>query len=190
MPNTSLGRILNISIFETNEHNETTGVVYNVCSEGCAAAIRTALSADSQSFTSSFCAHFEDDEPCASCGSELHLPDALSCVELDNLITGKFEYFTQCDKWRIRYVEGESLWHKMMRNKRPITVEAIKSKAELQDLLDDDETIEEFIADDPDAGFYLSHLGSEYVLFIQTAGFEFIFTRNGHAPCGDKLIKQ
>lgn len=97
----------------------------------------------------------------------------------------KFEYFNQCDRWRIKYPNGESGWQEMMANKTPMNIGNFKKMVDFDGLLDSDDendTIENYIMGDPDSGFYHSEIQGTKVLFFQTAGFEFIFTEDGEEP--------
>jgi len=104
------------------------------------------------------------------------------CVNTVNGIEAPFDYFNQCDRWRTRYEDGEQNWQEMMKKKRPVSLEAFLLMADVSQLLDEDETLSDFVADDPEHGFYISEANSKPVLFIAHAGFEFIFTSNGDAP--------
>lgn len=91
----------------------------------------------------------------------------------------KLSYFGQCDKVRSLSDENELLWHEMMKNKNPISIDYFIQSVDFSNILDDDETPEEWINNasmsDPDSGTYESNWGIEPVMFFQTAGFEFIF---------------
>ncbi len=109
-------------------------------------------------------------QACSQCGKEL--PNTLA----------KFTYFNQCDRWRIRYPNGEEQWQEMMANKYPLPIEEFLLLADTSDLLDEDETLSDFVADDPDHGFFISTANKKPVMFIAHAGFEFIFTEDGESP--------
>ena len=89
---------------------------------------------------------------------------------------GKYRYLGQCD--RLRMCGDEESWQTMMAQKQPISKEEFETRCDLSQLLEDDETLDDFIAGDPDAAFYKSVWGDKPAYFIQTAGFEFIFTSN------------
>ena len=90
------------------------------------------------------------------------------------LETGKYRYLGQCDRLRCH---SEDHWQAMMSQKQPVSKEEFVAMTDLSELLDDeDETIDDFIAGDPDAGFYKSVWGDSPAYFLQTHGFEFIFT--------------
>lgn len=98
------------------------------------------------------------------------------------------DYFNQCDRWRIGNDEGERLWHLMMANAEPISNSSMKKGADLYQLLDEEETLEDFMADDEGSSCYRSSFDGVTVLFVQSSGFEFIFTEDGKSP--EKLIKE
>ena len=93
------------------------------------------------------------------------------------LITEKYQYLGQCDRLRCH---SENLWQTMMEQKQPISAEEFFSMCDLSELRDEDESDEEYInhltASDPDLGFYKSVWGESPAYFLQTHGFEFIFT--------------
>lgn len=96
-----------------------------------------------------------------------------------------YSYFNQCDRWRLRYPTGEAHWNEMMANKQSVSLEQFKALVDLSGLLDPEDqndTLELFISDDVSSGFYQSKVGQSEVLFIQTSGYEFIFTVDGEAP--------
>jgi len=84
-------------------------------------------------------------------------------------------FYKDCFRLRSEGEEGEHFWKEMMDNKERITLVEFEMCADTSSLLEDDETLEDFVADDPDHAFYSSRIGNEEVCFIQTAGFEFIF---------------
>lgn len=88
--------------------------------------------------------------------------------------TFKLSYLGQCDKLR-RIAQGEQLWQQMLLLKAPVSIDTFKHLCQLEELLDEDETLEDFLADDPSSGLYASFWGEQRCLFIQTSGFEFIF---------------
>lgn len=92
------------------------------------------------------------------------------------------EFFQPCDRYRMNFESGEENWHEMMGNKKEIPVESFLKIADTSRLLDDDETVEDFMASDPEAATYISTIKDEKVAFIATSGFEFIFTKDGEEP--------
>lgn len=93
----------------------------------------------------------------------------------------KLDYFNQCDRWRMTYKNGEENWQAMIANKEPISLSSFLKVVNIEQLLWD-ETVEDFVSDDPEHGFYSSKINNERVVFLQTAGFEFIFTEDGLEP--------
>lgn len=97
----------------------------------------------------------------------------------------KFKYFNQCDRWRTSFANGEQSWQLMMSNKTPISMERFKERVDFSGLLNTDDkndTVELFISNDSGSGFYLSDINGTKVLFLQTSGYEFIFTVDGEEP--------
>ena len=86
---------------------------------------------------------------------------------------------------------GETLWQQMMQNRQPISEQEFLSAVDMSDMLDPDETPEQFLAnsygsDPQETAFYKSHWDHqgqiEDVMFLQTHGFEFIFRRDVKRP--------
>jgi len=98
----------------------------------------------------------------------------------------KLIYLGQCDELRRQCFpssmagtsRGEDLWQRMMLLRQSISLEEFEDACDISDLLDEDETLEQFLADDPKSGAYLSYWGNQKCMFIQSSGFEFIFTSN------------
>lgn len=86
-------------------------------------------------------------------------------------------YLAQCDVFRRRYDGGEEAWHEMMAKKEPVSATEFKAMCDASALLDDDETLEDRMAEYPDAGYYRSEVAGLPCYFLQHAGFEFIFLR-------------
>jgi len=88
-------------------------------------------------------------------------------------------YFSQCDRLRIFYKEGEALWQEMMDNRFPVVLGKAMGAVDATDLLDEDETLESLfhyhLDSDPEAQFYTSSIRGEEVYFLQSSGFEMIF---------------
>jgi len=89
------------------------------------------------------------------------------------------QYIGQCDVLRKRSQNNEDNWQEMMARKSPITREEFLRSVDLTPLLDEDESVEDFInyieTSDPSTGYYQSFWGKKPCVFYQTAGFEFIF---------------
>lgn len=84
-----------------------------------------------------------------------------------------YVFLGPCD--RLRMAGNETKWQEMMHHKTPISAEEFGQACALKTLLEDDETLWDFVAGDPDSGFYTSIWGGQPCMFIQTHGFEFIF---------------
>lgn len=91
----------------------------------------------------------------------------------------KYGFHDQCD--RFRRAGGEADWQEMMSNAKPVSLAAFESQSDCELMLDEGETLAEFLegSSDPDAGCYVSEIRGHRVLFVQSAGFEFIFTAGG-----------
>ncbi len=86
----------------------------------------------------------------------------------------KFTYFGQCDRVR-RCYGNEEKWQEMIKNHTKIDIETFKSLCNYEILLEDDETLEEYIADDQGAYFAISNWGDLECCYLMRVGFEFIF---------------
>ena len=99
-------------------------------------------------------------------------------VEVDlaeSLIEGvKFTFFKTCDRFR-RCLGGEADWHKMMRNKKRITQREFERVADPANMLDDGETLDDWIFASGGTEFFRSVVDDTPVYFLQAAGFEYIF---------------
>lgn len=91
----------------------------------------------------------------------------------------KKQYLGQCDLLRHASPKNEVKWHKMMNNKKTIPFNTLLNTVEMQSMLDDDEEPSQYIKDalreDPETSAYISNWGNKECMFLQTAGFEFIF---------------
>jgi predicted GNAT family acetyltransferase len=91
----------------------------------------------------------------------------------------KKQYIGQCDTLRRGNEQNEEYWQQMMSNKQKIDFNQFINGVDMDRLLDDGETTQEFIQDlinsDPSTSAYVSNWGNKETYFIQTAGFEFIF---------------
>lgn len=98
----------------------------------------------------------------------------------------KLPLLGQCDRIRRSYAEGEAFWQEMMQNAEPIGQEDFAAAVDLSALLEDDETLEAYTADDPSSGTFRSSVAGQPVLFVQTHGFEFVFADPARAPLGKR----
>lgn len=91
----------------------------------------------------------------------------------------KKKYLGQCDLLRHKSPENEVKWHLMMDGKKQIPFKTLIDSVEFESILDEDENPTDFIKDalraDPSTSAYISNWGDEPCMFLQTAGFEFIF---------------
>lgn len=82
-------------------------------------------------------------------------------------------YFGQCDY--LRRAGYEYHWQQMMSHRVPITMEQFESEVDLSVLLEENESLLDFIAGDSTSQFFESVWGHRKCMFIQTHGFEFVF---------------
>lgn len=92
-----------------------------------------------------------------------------------NKIAQKAQYMGQCDRLRMNNKENEEKWQQMIQNAIPVTLHQFLRYVDVSDFIDEDGSVEEFIADDPSSGFYISKWGDKDCWFIKTKGFEFIW---------------
>ncbi len=85
----------------------------------------------------------------------------------------KKRYFGQCDRLR-ETDEGEENWRNMMKNKKRISQGEFERNVNWHSFTVE-ESIDDFIADDPGSSFYVSVWGEKLCYFVRTCGFEFIF---------------
>lgn len=94
---------------------------------------------------------------------------------------GAFRFYKMCNVFRSS-PEREADWKHMMSRRRKITVDEFARLCDTQGLVEEDEPLDEFGADDPGSGFYHSQLSDGTpCVFAQTAGFEYIFLREQDA---------
>lgn len=91
----------------------------------------------------------------------------------------KKKYLGQCDELRKLSPKNEQFWEDMMTQRHKITLTKFMQFVDMTPLLDSDETPQEYILEckmsDPDTNAYVSKWGNRDCMFLQTAGFEFIF---------------
>jgi hypothetical protein len=95
-------------------------------------------------------------------------------MRIFRIASKKFHYLGQCNKVRCNPI-GENNWQKMIQNHVKVSQEEFESNCDLEELLDEDEPLEEFIGSDPTSYFAKSLWGNKPCYYIMTAGFEFIF---------------
>ena len=95
-----------------------------------------------------------------------------------------YEFSIQCDHLQ-RRTEGTAkahTWLSLMAHAKQISPDAFLANCDTETLLDEGETLADFMAGDDGAACYVSSYGDERVFFIQTSGFEFFFTKGGVLP--------
>ncbi len=89
------------------------------------------------------------------------------------------QYIGQCDLLRRKCDSNEEYWHNMMKNRKKITLGSFINSVNMQQILDTDENPKDYITyslrKDPETSAYISNWGDKECMFLQTAGFEFIF---------------
>ena len=93
----------------------------------------------------------------------------------------KLQYALSCDRLRVND-EGDLIWHTLMEKAERITFEEFEDVCDLGGLLDEGETLGEYVSIDDWAGAYKVETDGEPVVFMQRAGFEFFFTHDGLPP--------
>lgn len=91
-----------------------------------------------------------------------------------------YEYIGQCDLLRRKCDDNEQYWHEMMRQKSKISIKSFLKLVDMSPLLDDGETARDWLeynSNDPDFAAYKSKWGQNECIFVQVAGFEFIFVK-------------
>ena len=84
-------------------------------------------------------------------------------------------YIGQCDKIR-RTAEGEAFWREMISNAKTISEALFLEHADVSDILDDDETWEQYKTGcSDDTSYHCSVVGGFDIVFFKTCGFEFIW---------------
>jgi len=99
-------------------------------------------------------------------------------VALRESLTKK-PYLGQCDIVRGKCDANEGHWHDMMKNRKQIPFDTFINSVDFHKILDDDENPQGYINDavrqDPETATYISNWGDREAMFLQVAGFEFIF---------------
>jgi hypothetical protein len=93
-------------------------------------------------------------------------------------INSKKQYLGQCDLLR-RNCANEEYWQDMMKNRVKIEFDVFLNNVNMEEMLDADENpydyIKEALREDRETAAYKSNWGDKECMFLQTAGFEFIF---------------
>jgi len=93
-----------------------------------------------------------------------------------------YQYSIQCDKLQRDIPNGEAIWATIMLNATRIPIYMFIDSVDLASFLDEDESLEDYMADDPDSACYRYDHEGEVVFFVQHAGFESFFTTDGKVP--------
>jgi len=92
----------------------------------------------------------------------------------------KLNFFQPCDRWRVNNPQANLLWGKMIKSSEPISKKSFEKIVDIKDLLEEDETLSEFMS--YDESYFRSSFDGITVAYAQTHGFEFIFTEDGKSP--------
>ena len=87
-------------------------------------------------------------------------------MRIHRLAFQPFQYFGQCDRMRCDKV-GEDNWQNMIAQHQKVPMEEFQMMCDHAGLLED-ESLEEFIADDPDSYFAKSMWGNKECYFLMT----------------------
>ncbi len=91
-------------------------------------------------------------------------------------------YATQCDRLRSN-PEGDQTWIALISRAAVVDRTELESAVDLSGLLDEGETLDDFVSQDPNHRFYKSHDGEgNSIYFIAHSGFEFFFGEDGRWP--------
>lgn len=94
----------------------------------------------------------------------------------------RYTYLGQCDRLRRGSPRGEEAWQTMVREAKPITLAKFLAVADLEPLLDEDETPSAWLNALDSPQFYASRWEESPAVYVQSAGFEFIFVRDSSRP--------
>lgn len=98
-----------------------------------------------------------------------------------------YAYLGQCDKLRRGSPRGEAAWQAMIAEAAPISREAFLAKADLGPVLDEDETGEEWTGALDEPRYWASRWEGKPAVFVDSAGFEFIFVKGHSGACNVRL---
>lgn len=94
----------------------------------------------------------------------------------------KFEYALPCDRLQVKVEHGKEIWNSLMAGAVRIDREAFEAACDVTTLLDDGETLDDYVASDENWAVYRSETAAGVAYFLQTAGFELFFTPDGKTP--------
>lgn len=101
----------------------------------------------------------------------IHTIKELGCNRFVPSLDGKFR--GACDRIR-QTEEGETFWQNMMKNKKAVSEQEFLKNVDVSDILDEDETWDEYKLTSPNIKFYKS---GKNTYFFQASGFEFIWCK-------------
>lgn len=90
-------------------------------------------------------------------------------------LESRYTYLGQCDRLRMIGSGNEAAWQVMMKNARPVPSAEFFKNVDFSRVMDDDETVEQWMQSNHDAQFFKSVWNGRPAYFAQTGGFEFIF---------------
>lgn len=93
----------------------------------------------------------------------------------------KLQYALSCNRLRVND-SGDQIWHSLMAKAERIQLDEFSEVCDLSGLLEEGETLDDYISVDEWAGVYKVETDAEPVVFMQRAGFEFFFTHDGLPP--------
>lgn len=93
----------------------------------------------------------------------------------------RLQYALSCARLRVSDL-GDQVWHSLVAKAERISFEDFSEACDLSGLLDEEETLDDYVATDDWAGAYKVEVDGKSVAFIQRAGFEFFFTDDGLPP--------
>ncbi|WP_410950788.1 hypothetical protein [Pseudomonas sp. S1(2024)] len=95
------------------------------------------------------------------------------------------QYAIQCDRLQMKVEHGREIWNSLIASATRIQPAEFVAACDLDGLLDEEETLEDYVASDPDWACYRCDTAQGQVYMLQTAGFEFFFTPDGLVPAYD-----
>lgn len=95
------------------------------------------------------------------------------------------QYAIQCDRLQMNVEHGREIWNSLIASATRIQPAEFVAACDLEGLLDEEETLEDYVASDPDWACYRCETAQGQVYMLQTAGFEFFFTPDGAVPAYD-----
>jgi hypothetical protein len=92
------------------------------------------------------------------------------------------QFAIQCDRLQNTVENGREIWNGLMTSAVRIQPEEFEAVCDMGDWLEEGETLEDYVASDPDWACYRTETSQGFVYFLQTSGFEFFFTPGGEVP--------